>query len=687
MVQAWRLPLLLCAIFVLLRVGAPSLVEKPELLWLDGVLDLRARAGRSEALDPRIRFVELKTDEALVKRWAEKGEYATTGELLKTIATLKPDVIAVDVVYAHGREQDQRALAEAIREIHRRGSTRVVLSTSIEERTDPPYLLRSLPRAGGSEFVEGIVNVPDDRHWRKYRYVHRFGGESFPSLALAAFGASRSPALAPRLSNPGVMEWTELDDGRPRTRRVDDSPRLLNWRHSYYDNHYDQAHLPQLGRRVWSVSQLEDYANSQPESSLLEGTIVFLGFDAETDGKTTTHGPLEPGMYVHGTALNDLIRRSSISRASPVMDALLFLAVALLAGLLFASVRRKAWLLLASATGILAILGFTSWALVSPALLLLPAGVAASLLWTIAVFCEVGRRWTLEARERTRRDAMLGFYFSPAVLKQVTKDLDMIRPRGGDVAVLLSDLRGFTSLCENIEVERVFELLNRLFAVETEATLREDGSLARFAGDQFLAYWGAPEPCEDAADRALRAALSIQQTLAERRKRPDPDELDRHLAIGIGLHFGRGLVGHVGSRSYRDYNLVGDCVNTTARIEGQTKNYGAAILASGEFLTALQKKPVSLLVDRVQVKGKSRPTELHAIFQGEAEAEGRELYAAAFRHYEGGDFARAERELSSLTNHPNPIIAKSASLLAGRCRQLAAQPPASWAGIFELTTK
>src|SRR5690606_22462548 len=160
----------------------------------------------------------------------------------------------------------------------------------------------------------------------------------FPSLALAAFGVSRSPALAPRLSNPGVMEWTELDDGRPRTRRVDDSPRLLNWRHSYYDNHYDQAHLPQLGRRVWSFSHLEVFWNWHPESSLRDGFIVFLAFVALTCGKTTTIGPPVPGMYVHGTALNDLIRRSSISRASPVMDALLFLAVALLAGLRFASV-------------------------------------------------------------------------------------------------------------------------------------------------------------------------------------------------------------------------------------------------------------------------------------------------------------------------------------------------------------
>src|SRR5690606_34220102 len=144
---------------------------------------------------------------------------------------------------------------------------------------------------------------------------------------------------------------------------------------------------------------------------------------------------------------------------------------------------------------------------------------------------EVGRRWSFEARERTRRDAMLGFYFPPAVLKQVMQELDMIRPRGGEVALLMSDLRGFTSLCETERVERVFELLNRLFAIETDAALRENGSLARFAGDQFLAYWGAPEPCDDVADRALRAALEIHTALEARRESPDADELDGWLRI------------------------------------------------------------------------------------------------------------------------------------------------------------
>lgn len=683
----WSFPLLVLIAAILLRLYLPDLAEKPELFSLDLALKIRAETGYSSPLDPEIRFVELSMDEELAGRFATVGEYATIAGILKTLASLEVKVIAVDIIHSYGRIEDQQILAEAIREIAETSDTRIVLATSIEVRDNEPYLLRSLPRAGGEAFLHGIVNVTADRHWREYCLVYQFQSETLPSFALATFGASRPTALAPKPVGQGQMQWPILgEDGEVIKRTGDGSRLFLNLRHSYFDNRYDEK-VEGLGRRIFSVADIELLAERTAGNSPLADTIVFLGFDEETDGKPTTHGPTQPGMLLHGTALHDLKHGTAILPAPLWLDLAIHLAVAGFAALAFSMIRRKRWLLLVAVAGVVLILA-SGWLSIW-FLHLLPASISPAALWVAAVFLETGRRWTFEQRERTRRDAMLGFYFSPAVLKQVMQNLDMIRPRGGDVAVLLSDLRGFTSLCETGEVERVFELLNRLFAIETEAALRENGSLARFAGDQFLAYWGAPEPCADAADRALRAALEIQDRLRERRQGPAADDLDDWLRIGIGLHHGRGLVGHVGSRSYRDYNIVGDSVNTTARIESQTKNYAAAILASGDFISALTTKPASLLLDRVQVKGKSRPTELHAVFSpsDDPRADAREAYTHAFGLYENGDFAGAEVKFIALSSHFHPTIATSSQLLAGRCASLAAAPPPSWSGVYELTSK
>lgn len=686
-VAPWLFPLLVLAVLVLVRIYAPGFAEKPELFSLDLALKVRAKTDQAEALDPEIRFVELSMDEEWAKRLATVGEYATVAGLLKTLASLEAGVIAVDIIHSHGRIEDQQLLAAAIREIEETTDTRIVLATSIEG-TAKRYLLRPLPRAGGEAFAQGIVNVPADRHWREYQLVYRFEGQTLPSFALAAFGASRPAALAPNAVSEGIMEWKGLGpDGKSATFRGDESRLFLNLRHSYFDDRYDDRHDPKVLGRKWSVEEVERAAANTGEASPLAGSIVIVGFDEETDGKPTTHGATEPGMFLHATALHDLKHGTAIRPASPALDLSILCVTALLAACAFSLARRKRWLILVSLVSITAILaaGWTSiWVLH-----LLPASISAAALWGFAVFLEVGRRWTFEARERTRRDAMLGFYFSPAVLKQVMQNLDMIRPRGGQVAVLLSDMRGFTTLCESGEVERVFELLNRLFAVETDAALRENGSLARFAGDQFLAYWGAPEPCDDAADRALRAAVEIQDALRSRREAPSADELDSWLHIGIGLHYGRALVGHVGSRSYRDYNLVGDTVNTTARIESLTKNYAAAVLASGEFVAALRTKPVTLLLDRVQVKGRSSGTELHAVFSAADDPGGaaRESWSRAFALYEGKDFAEAAAAFATLTNHPHATLATSAKLLGSRCAAFAKEPPADWDGVYELTSK
>jgi len=684
--RPWFSPLLIFSLLVAFRLLAPGLAERPELFWLDQALRARAELDLASPLDDSIRFLELSMDADIARRFAENGEYATAASILRTLAALGVRVIAVDIIYTYGRAEDQAFLAKAVEEINAGGRTTVVLSMSTEPQAKTPHLLRSLPLAGGDKFLQGVVNVPADKNWKEYQFVHRFEGETIPSLALATFAASRSGPLAPQRVSDGRMEWKDLGpNGKAVTKSADESRLFLNLPHSYYVGRFDER--KQIRGRVWTITALETLASrSNGTPSPLQDTTVFFGFDAEVDGKPTTHGDMEPGMFLHGTALNDLIQGTSIRPAPLSIDLGLYFLVALLAAGAFSTIKHKRWLLIVAIAGILTLLA-GGWLSVWH-LYLLPAAINSALLWGTAVVLEVGRRWTTEQRGRLQRDAMLGFYFSPAVLKQVTQNLDMIRPQGNEVAILLSDLRGFTTLCETQPVERVFDLLNRLFAIETDAALREDGSLARFAGDQFLAYWGAPEPCNDAADRALRAALEIQRTMRARRENP-ADDLDSWLRIGIGMHRGRGLVGHVGSRSYRDYNIVGDSVNTTARLESQTKNYVADIIASGEFISALSVPPINLLVDRVQVKGKAKPTDLHAIFDEfpESRAEGCRQYEIAFQQYLAGSFAAAGESFNALTDHSCETIAASARLLGARCRGLVEAPPSNWKGVYGLTSK
>ena len=216
--------------------------------------------------------------------------------------------------------------------------------------------------------------------------------------------------------------------------------------------------------------------------------------------------------------------------------------------------------------------------------------------------------------------------------------------------------------------------------------MAEDGSMEHFLGDQFLSYWGAPHTQPDAADRAFRAALALIAGMEELRPKLDA-RVKTLFGYGVALHSGTALIGNKGSAQRLDYGLVGDLVNSAARVEALTKHYGVLFLITREAYAKISAPPLTRLIDKVVAKGKTRPLELLEVkhpFSPERFEEIARRYSAAFGDYERGDFAAAEREFAILRDEEQD---KPSALMVERCRELAADPPAGWNGIYELKTK
>src|SRR4030095_11417492 len=189
--------------------------------------------------------------------------------------------------------------------------------------------------------------------------------------------------------------------------------------------------------------------------------------------------------------------------------------------------------------------------------------------------------------ERMRLKHTMGLYFSPRLLDAVLSDPGSMQPRRADVVLLLTDLRNSTPLAEALGPKGMFDLLNRVFEAQTTAIMSEEGNLEHFLGDQFLSYWGAPQPQPGAADRAERAAIKLIEAM-EKLRTTLPEPVAKLFGYGVALHSGRVLVGNKGSALRLDYGLVGDGVNEAARIESLTKYYGARLLISRDTLAQLR---------------------------------------------------------------------------------------------------
>jgi adenylate cyclase len=185
------------------------------------------------------------------------------------------------------------------------------------------------------------------------------------------------------------------------------------------------------------------------------------------------------------------------------------------------------------------------------------------------------------------------------------------------VTVLFADIRGFTSYSEQHSAQEVVTLLNTYFTELVPIIEEHGGTLNQYMGDGMMVIFGAPVVRPNHAVQAVLTATAMVKRIRAKRERwaelgfPD-------LRIGVGVHTGRVVVGMVGSPKRLDYTAIGDTVNTAARIEAQTKEFGMAILISAETLRELPAKrrgPIGCAAQGKEalLKGKPQPMMLYAV--------------------------------------------------------------------------
>ena len=191
-------------------------------------------------------------------------------------------------------------------------------------------------------------------------------------------------------------------------------------------------------------------------------------------------------------------------------------------------------------------------------------------------------------RDKRRLTRTFSGYVSPSVMREIvagglgahTKGLKL------PVCVLFSDIRGFTTLSEQLAAEEVVALLNRYFARMTQVVHRHEGTVDKFIGDGLMAFFGAPNALPSPEKNAFAAAQEMLVSLAalneELRSEGCPP-----VAIGIGLHSGSAVIGHIGSAERHAYTAIGDTVNMASRLESLCKELGYPVLCSQTVAAAL----------------------------------------------------------------------------------------------------
>ncbi|MEC4802778.1 MAG: GAF domain-containing protein [Jaaginema sp. PMC 1079.18] len=294
-----------------------------------------------------------------------------------------------------------------------------------------------------------------------------------------------------------------------------------------------------------------------------------------------------------------------------------------------------------------------------------------------------------------RMKSTLYRYMTPGVADRVMElgDEALMVGERKEVSILFSDIRGYTTMTENLEATEVVTLLNQYFETMVEAVFDHQGTLDKFIGDALMAVFGAPLPLqENHAWLSVLSALDMRRRLVEFNKNR-LFESQPLIRIGIGVSSGEVVSGNIGSSKRMDYTAIGDGVNLSARLESLTKEYGCDIIIS-EFTRRLcgEERLRTRELDKTRVKGKTQAVSIYELIGLAGDRVDGEL-ESFLELYHQGRAAYSQRHFQKALNHffaAHDLFPQDRATLLHITRSqkyLSSPPPESWDGIYTMTHK
>jgi len=303
--------------------------------------------------------------------------------------------------------------------------------------------------------------------------------------------------------------------------------------------------------------------------------------------------------------------------------------------------------------------------------------------------------YVLERRERQKTRRTLERYVSKDVVRELLDNpqtyLNTLSGVRKPVAIMFSDVRGFTTMTEGADAALLVTQLNEYFKEMVGIVFAEHGSLDKFIGDAVMALWGSitSEGPERDAQHAVAAALAMKKSLARLNINWTQRGM-KELAFGIGINHGEVIVGNLGSEEKMEVSVIGDAVNLASRLEGLTKEFQLDLLLGESLVPLVQSRFVLRTVSSVKVKGKTIPVRVFTVVvdkqAGEQPPTWLPRYEEAIQLYRERKFVEAEQIfLECVRAEPGDYLSK---LYLDECRELIAHPPGlDWDTVVVMKSK
>jgi class 3 adenylate cyclase len=546
------------------------------------LLDLQFKLLRDWAPRPLARdIVVVGIDEQTAKALPEPLTlwHKHLGKFLHIMAQAKPAAVGIDIVlpdrsYDAVAPGSDGALLRGILEA--RHVYPLVLALTVDPSGKPRHIHRAFVTAAG-DGATGFALFPVDPDGIVRRFDEHLADTPGPVPTLAG-QIARKLGVEPRT---GIIDYSRGDAF---------------------------GYIP-----LYKLLELADAGRQDVFESVFRNKVVMLGTVLPFADRQRLPVQLAswdrgaydtPGVLLQAQTLRNILDGNLIQPVSRTLAAALTVAMTLL------------WFVAGSTTAVVAVLGAVLAVLLAGATGLVMQGwflpVTGAMM--TAVLAHAGRHLyetVLKLRERRRLRSVFSGYVSPGVMQEILAG--KLQPELGGaskhVCVMFSDIRGYTTRSENMSPEAIVGFLNSYFEDIVALIHEHGGTVVCFMGDGIMAVFGAPNPLDNPCSNAFEAGRKMLEHVAEFNARHRA-EGEAPVEIGVGLHAGEAVIGHIGSSSRHDYTAIGDVTNVASRLEGLTKEAGFRLVCSKTVAESLGAADQLTYLGPMAIKGHT-PVEVY----------------------------------------------------------------------------
>ena len=299
-------------------------------------------------------------------------------------------------------------------------------------------------------------------------------------------------------------------------------------------------------------------------------------------------------------------------------------------------------------------------------------------------------RFVLEFQQKQAIKKQFGGYASPTVVKMLQENPALIKEGiKKEVSICFSDLRGFTPLGESFgdDVQGLTKIMNGYMDAITQPVLDVNGMIIKYIGDASMHIHNAPIDDPDHPKTAVQTGLNMLKAV-EKFNEKIVAEGRPPVGMGAGINTGLGYIGEMGSTQRHSYDVLGDAVSTTARLESSCKAYGVLLIIGPETVRRTKNDFFYLKLDDLAVKGKTIGLDIYTVLPKKYSNTDRSSHNQMHILYKNQQFKDAIEMCTQLKGKFDGHMDDYYDMWMERCRYMSTQKlPKDWNGVFIATTK